>query len=87
MADDPNPKTTDHSKTDNVTRLFVHVQQACRAAAVEAFEDAQIRGLCAEGAFEAAMQAIDQLKIDLLKKDLLKLQQTQTNTRKDQGQG
>jgi|GEM_PF-312476 len=34
------------------------LKQACRAHAIEAWEDAQIRGLCAQGAFEVAMQAI-----------------------------
>lgn len=40
-------------------QLLKQVKAACRSAAIEAYEDASIRGLCAEGAFEAAMQAID----------------------------
>ncbi len=34
------------------------LKQACRDNAIRAYEDALIRGLCAEGAFELAMQAI-----------------------------
>lgn len=81
MADDGEPMTSDDGKATDVTRVFKHVQQACRQAAVEAFEDAQIRGLCAEGAFEAAMQAIDQLKVDHLN-----LQQIQSDTNKNKDQ-
>lgn len=34
------------------------LKQACRDHALQAYEDARLRGLCAEGAFELAMQAI-----------------------------
>lgn len=40
------------------------IQEACIRAANKAFEDASISGLCDEGAFEAAMGAIQILDID-----------------------
>ena len=39
------------------------VRQACVEAALDAYEDAQIRGLCREGAWEVAIEAIRSLDI------------------------
>ena len=39
-------------------------RQACLAAAIEAAERAGIAGLCAEGRFEAALDAIRALRIE-----------------------
>lgn len=39
------------------------VRRACVDAALEAYEDAQIRGLCREGAWEVAIEAVRTLDI------------------------
>lgn len=65
MADKFKPLTVGSSKSQMVTVLLEQAKTACRNAAIEAYEDAQIRGLCAEGAFEVAMQAIEQVKLPL----------------------
>lgn len=44
-------------------RIAVAVRHACVAAALEAYEDAQIRGLCREGAWEVAIEAVRSLDI------------------------
>ncbi len=41
------------------------VRKACIKAATEAYEDAKLRGLCHEGAWELAIQAMRELKLDL----------------------
>lgn len=40
------------------------VRQACLQAARDALEDARTRGLCMEGAIEAALGAIETLDVD-----------------------
>ena len=42
------------------------VRAACLKAARDAFEDAEVRGLCGEGALEAALGAIEMLDLDTL---------------------
>ncbi len=39
------------------------VRRACVEAALEAYEDAQIRGLCREGAWEVAIEAVRSLDV------------------------
>jgi hypothetical protein len=39
------------------------VRRACIDAALEAYEDAQIRGLCREGAWEVAIEAVRTLNV------------------------
>lgn len=39
------------------------VRKACVEAALDAYEDAQIRGLCREGAWEAAIEAVRTLDV------------------------
>jgi hypothetical protein len=39
------------------------VRRACIDAALEAYEDAQIRGLCREGAWEVAIEAVRTLDV------------------------
>jgi hypothetical protein len=39
------------------------VRQACIDAALDAYEDAQIRGLCREGAWEVAIEAVRTLDV------------------------
>lgn len=45
------------------TALAAAVRDACASAAVDAYEDAGMQGLCAEGRFEAAVGAIE--RVDL----------------------
>ena len=47
-------------------KLAEQVKQACLQAAREGFEDASMRGLCSEGAIEAAIGAIQSLKLEKL---------------------
>lgn len=49
--------------------LAQKVKAACLQAAREGFKDASVRGLCNEGAVEAAIGSIEQLKIDELVKE------------------
>lgn len=42
------------------------VRAACLKAARDAYDDALVRGLCAEGALEAALGAIETLDLDAL---------------------
>ena len=44
-------------------RIAEAVRRACIDAALEAYEDAQVRGLCREGAWEVAIEAIRSLDI------------------------
>ena len=39
------------------------VRRACLEAALEAYDDAQIRGLCREGAWEVAIEAVRSLDV------------------------
>ncbi len=39
------------------------VRQACVEAALDAYEDAQVRGLCREGAWEVAIDAVRMLDV------------------------
>jgi hypothetical protein len=40
-----------------------HVRQACVDAAVQAYEDAGVQGLCAEGRWEAAVGALKTVEL------------------------
>lgn len=42
------------------------VRESCIQAAREGFQDASISGLCAEGAMEAAISAIQQLDLKII---------------------
>ena len=42
------------------------MREACRAALVEAHEEALVAGLCGEGAWEAAVGALSRLSADEL---------------------
>ncbi|HEX6986524.1 MAG TPA: hypothetical protein VF170_14170 [Planctomycetaceae bacterium] len=44
-------------------RLAEHVRTACLRAAVEAYEDAGLSGLCPEGRWERALDAIRSLSL------------------------
>ncbi len=46
--------------------LAERVRRACLMAAVEAYEDAGLRGLCADGRWECARRAIADLDVELV---------------------
>ena len=48
---------------DSSSKLAETVRAACLDAAILAYEDAGIRGLCAEGRWEAALAAIRRLDL------------------------
>ncbi len=52
------------ARMDDLKFLAEGVREACIAAAIEAYEDGGIRGLCAEGRFEYAVSAIRQIDVD-----------------------
>jgi hypothetical protein len=50
-------------QADSFSILVETVRAACLDAATRAYEDAGIRGLCADGRWEAALAAIRQLDL------------------------
>jgi hypothetical protein len=50
-------------RADSSSILVETVRAACLDAAIRAYEDAGIRGLCADGRWEAALAAIRQLDL------------------------
>ena len=50
-------------RTDNDSIVVERVRAACLDAAIQAYEDAGIRGLCADGRWEVALAAIRQLDL------------------------
>jgi hypothetical protein len=53
-------------RTDTDSIAAESVRAACLNAAIQAYEDAGIRGLCADGRWEAALAAIRQLDLSVL---------------------
>lgn len=49
---------------EDAARLAERVRAACIEAALRGYENASISGLCAEGAFEAAIGAMRMLRIE-----------------------
>jgi hypothetical protein len=49
--------------TDKRSELAEAVRTACLKAAIDAYEDAGVRGLCQEGRWEAAVEAIRSLDV------------------------
>ncbi|HEY8494540.1 MAG TPA: acetyltransferase [Myxococcota bacterium] len=49
-----------------LSELAERVRAACIRAAIDAYEDAAIRGLCPEGAWEAAVSAMRALDLAAL---------------------
>ena len=52
----------DEGQEDSL-RIAVSVRAACLTAALESYEDASMRGLCREGAWECAIGAIRSLNL------------------------
>ena len=48
------------------TALAAAVRDACARAVIDAYEDAGMQGLCAEGRFEAAVGAIERVDLAAL---------------------
>lgn len=60
----------DYKPSSEQRRLAEAVRSACLQAALEGYEDASMDGLCHEGAWESAIDAIRSLNIDALLKRL-----------------
>lgn len=58
-------KATNHqTNSELIATLAEAVRTACLQAALAGYEDAASNGLCAEGAWEAAISAIQSLKLE-----------------------
>ena len=57
-------------RTDTDSIAAESVRAACLNAAIQAYEDAGIQGLCVEGRVEAAMSAMKKLDLAELLRDL-----------------
>jgi hypothetical protein len=55
---------------ENVTPLIERVRAACIQAAIEGYEDASAAGLCAQGAWEAAISAMQRMDIEALVREV-----------------
>jgi hypothetical protein len=53
-----------HSPSDSPLNIAEAVRAACLKAALQAYEDAGISGLCQEGRWESAVAAIRDLDLD-----------------------
>ena len=54
-------------KPDDMARK---IRAACLETAREAYEDAGVRGLCAEGRWEAAMSALEMIDIQAILREI-----------------
>jgi hypothetical protein len=54
---------SEHNVDQDLLRIAETIRAACLAAALESYEDASIRGLCHEGAWECAIGAIRTLNV------------------------
>ena len=54
----------------NLEVLAKSIRDACVEAALQAYEDAGVQGLCAEGRWEAAVDALRQLDLTPLLREL-----------------
>ncbi len=62
-------QTADHQKLEESTephKLAETIRAACIQAALDGYEDARMRGLCHEGAWECAIDAIRSLNINAI---------------------
>jgi hypothetical protein len=51
-------------------RLAICIRDRCREAAVQAYDDAGVQGLCAEGRWEAALGAIETVDLQTILQNL-----------------
>jgi hypothetical protein len=54
---------SEHDKKQEFLRIAETVRAACLTAALESYEEASIRGLCHEGAWECAIGAMRSLNL------------------------
>jgi hypothetical protein len=62
-----NTNSTENKLTAEQRRLTEAVRQACLQAALAGYEDARMSGLCHEGAWECAIDAIRTLKLETIR--------------------
>lgn len=62
--------TPQHSTGLDLDRLAARIRDRCREAAVRAYDDAGIQGLCAEGRWEAAVGAIETVDLKSVLQEL-----------------
>jgi hypothetical protein len=67
-----------HSNMNDKTKLAEAIRAACLEAALRAYEDAGISGLCEDGRWECAVQAIQGLDVTAL----IKKKNTKTDSQK-----
>jgi len=60
----------------NLEDLDKRIRDRCIEAALQAYEDAGIQGLCAEGRWEAAVSALRKVELASLLRELKARQQT-----------
>jgi hypothetical protein len=58
-----NRTNLDDAREQQIVAVLARVRAACLDAAITAYDDAGIRGLCAEGRWEAAVGAIRRLNL------------------------
>ena len=54
---------SEHNVDQDLLQIAEAIRAACLAAALESYEDASMRGLCHEGAWECAIGAIRALNV------------------------
>ena len=54
---------SEHNVDQDLLRIAEAIRAACLVAALEGYEDASMRGLCHEGAWECAIGAIQSLNV------------------------
>lgn len=59
-----------HSTGLDLDRLAARIRDRCREAAVQAYDDAGVQGLCAEGRWEAAVGAIETVDLKSVLQEL-----------------
>jgi hypothetical protein len=64
------PPCADDAAGIDLDLLAIRIRDRCREAAVRAYDDAGIQGLCAEGRWEAVLGAIETLELKSLLQDL-----------------
>ena len=63
------PEPSAGPEQSDARQIAEAVRHACLAEALRSYEDARMRGLCAEGAWEAAVGAVRALDLEALLDD------------------
>jgi len=64
-------KTHQDQNIENLVACAEFVKKRCLQAALEAYEHAAMRGLCHEGAWEAATGSIQSLDVDAIVREFI----------------